>query len=247
MSSNETQIVRDVLATMVADAPPPIEFEDLAETRLAPITNRKRISAPVAALAGFAVVLAIVGGVIAATRPAQPSPAAAQATIFLLPTAMPDDLELYRAEVWSDGNATSQVYLPPGETTYAEGDRVVNIDVTDSVRMAQGEGVDPTELLNADAPSTLFASLIEIQETTYPDSELSFEETTIRGKPALLVERITTIGQITDIAIGVVVIEGNGIITGVDTHQVDRQDAIAIAEGLRATTAETFATYSRDH
>jgi hypothetical protein len=242
MNSTETQIVRDVLATMVDEAPPPIAFEDLTETRLVRTTDRRRISAPLAALAGFAVVLAVVGGFIAATRPTQQSPATAEATIFLLPTTMPDDLELHLAEVHSNGNATSQVYLPPGETTYAEGDRVVNINVNDSVRMAQAGGIDTSDLLDADA-STIFASVIESVETVYTDSELSFEETTIRGRPALLVQRVATVGEITDTAIGVVVIEGNGIITEVDTHQVDRQVVIAIAEGLTATTAEAFAEH----
>lgn len=247
MSSKDTQILREILATMVADAPPPIGFEDLTETRLGPTTTRRRISSPGAALAGFAIALVVVGGVIAVTRSIQSSPAAAEPTIFLLPRTVPADLELYRAEVWSEGNATSQVYLPPGETTYAEGERVVNINVTDSLRMAQAEGIDATDLLNADVESTLFTSLMDRLETAYPNSELSFEETTIRGKPALVVERVTPIGQIADVEIGVIVIEGNGIITEVDTHQVDRRIAIAIAEGLRATTPEAFADYAGNH
>ncbi len=242
MSSTQNQIIREVLATMVDDAPPPIEFENLTETRLVQTPDRRRTTAPVAALAGFAVMLAIVGGVIAATRPTEPPVGAAEATIFLLPTVIPDDLELYAAEVWSDGNATSQIYLPPGETTYAEGDRVVNINVTDSVKMAQAEGIDTTDLLNADA-STMFANLAELLKTVYTDSELTFEEITIRGRPALVLQRVTSIGETTDTAIGVVVVEGDGIMTEVSTHQVSRDVVIAIAEGLQSATPEAFADY----
>ncbi len=245
MCSRQDQIIREVLATMVDDAPPLIEFENLAGTRLAQTPERRRVTAPVAVLAGFAVVLALVGGVIAATRPADQQVGAAEATIFLLPTVIPDDLELYISEVWADGNATSQIYLPPGETTFVEGDRVVNIIVTDSVKMTQAEGIDTTDLLNADA-SAIFTAVKESTATVYTDSELSFEEVTIREKPALVLRRITSIGETTDTAIGVVVIEGNGIITEVDTHQVDRDVVIAIAGGLRSATPEAFAEYVND-
>ncbi len=61
MSSKERPIVREVLATMVDDAPPPLEFGKLTETRLMQTSDRRRTTPPVAALAGFAVVLAIVG------------------------------------------------------------------------------------------------------------------------------------------------------------------------------------------
>ncbi len=245
MTSRHDQIIREVLATMVDDAPPHIEFEDLAETRLAQPPKRRRTTAPVAALAGFAVVLALVGGVIAATRPTEQHVGGAEATIFMLPTVIPDDLELYLAEVRSDVNGTSQIYLPPGETSYAEGDRVVNINITDSVKTAQANDIDTTDLLNADA-STILTAVKENVATFYTESELSFEETTIRGRPALVVRRVTRIGVTTDTAIGVVVVEGNGIMTEVDTHQVDRQTVIAIAEGLRSTTPEAFADYVDD-
>jgi hypothetical protein len=192
------------------------------------------------------VVLAVVGGAIALTRPTSPvegaSTDAADATIFLIPGTIPDDLELYVAEVWSDGNATSQIYLPPGEATYGEGDRVVNIGVNDLVKMAQAAGLDTTTK-TIDAP-TYFADLERHLETVYANSQLSFSETTVRGKPALVIERHTTVGETADMAIGVIVFEGGGIVTEVDTHQVTRNVAFAIAESLEPVTPEAFSAYT---
>ncbi|MCH7670488.1 MAG: hypothetical protein IIC71_15000, partial [Acidobacteria bacterium] len=132
MSSSERQIVREVLASMVAEAPPPIDFENLSDVRVVQTSNRPRRSPLIAALVGFATVAVVLGGVIAVAQRSTTDTGAAgsvsDATIFLVPTAIPDDLELSVAEASPDGTGSTQIFLPPGQTTWAEGDRVVNIN-----------------------------------------------------------------------------------------------------------------------
>lgn len=251
MSSSERQIVREVLASMVAEAPPPIDFENLSDVRVVQTSDRPRRSPLIAALVGFATVVVVLGGVIGvaqrSTTDTGTAGSVSDATIFLVPTAIPDDLELSVAEVWPDGTGSTQIFLPPGQTTWAEGDRVVNINVTDSVKMAEASGIETNPWTADDA--TVFADLRQQLVTTYAESRLTFDQTTIRNKPALVLERVTTlyentISEVTDVAIGVVVLEGNGIISEVDTHQVARDVVIAIAESLTPVTPEAFNTYA---
>lgn len=251
MKTDEQHAVRDVLASMIAEAPPPTDFKNLRQLQVVHTVDRPNRSPVVAMLAGFVIALAVVGAVVAvAQRPASVSispGSGAAATIFMVPTVMPDDLELAVADVWTDGYSTTQSFLLPGRTGWVEGDRVVNINITNMLEQA-GDDTEVLDLLAGD-PEAFFEVLRQQTKDSYSDSQLTFERITVRGRPALVVERTTTVNPNTpngpiDVAIGVIVLEGDGILSEVDSHQIARDVAIAIAESLIPMSAEGFESYA---
>ncbi len=251
MKTDDKQAIREVLASMIAEAPPPTDFSNLTEIQVVHTAIRPRRSPLVAALAGFAVAVAVIGSVIAITQrpaPVSISPGSgADASIFMVPGVIPDDLELAVADIWTDGFSTTQSFLLPGRTGWGEGDRVVNININNMVEQAGGD-VAVLDLVTGD-PEAFFEVLRQQTKDSYPDSQLTFDEITVRGRPALLVERTTTVDPNTpngpiDVAIGVIVLEGNGIVSETGTHQIARDVAIAIAESLTPVTAEDFEAYT---
>lgn len=251
MNIDEKQVVRDVLASMIADSPPPTDFENLTRLQTVQRIERPSRSPLVATLAGFVIALAVIGGVVAiAQRPATLSispGSGSAATIFMVPTVMPDDLELAVADVWTDGYSTTQSFLLPGRTGWVEGDRVVNINITNMLEQA-GDDTEVRDLLAGD-PEAFFEVLRQQTKDSYSDSQLTFERITVRGRPALVVERTTTVNPNTpngplDVAIGVIVLEGDGILSEIDSHQIARDVAIAIAESLTPMSAEDFESYA---
>ncbi len=74
MKTNEEQTVRDVLASMIAEAPPPTDYENLNQLQVVRTIDHPHRSPLVATLAGFVIALAVIGGVVAvAQRPASVS------------------------------------------------------------------------------------------------------------------------------------------------------------------------------
>ncbi|NOX24212.1 MAG: hypothetical protein GXP36_14135, partial [Actinobacteria bacterium] len=195
MKTDEQHAVCDVLASMIAEAPPPTDFENLNQLQVVRTVDRPNRSPLVATLAGFVIALAVVGTVVAVVqRPASVSispGSGAAATIFMVPTVVPDDLELAVADVWTDGYSTTQSFLLPGRTGWGEGDRVVNINIINMVEQA-GDDTEVRDLLAGD-PAAFFEAFRQQIEDTYPDSQLTFDEIAVRGRPALVAQRITII------------------------------------------------------
>jgi hypothetical protein len=203
------------------------------------------------------VVIAVIATSCSTTSTADRQPATGgDASIFMIPSWIPSDLELYSAEAWSGddisgGNVAYLTYRAPGASvpgasTHQEGDRLVTISVTDYVAIADAAG-QPLDA-NLDA-ATIFADLREQLEIVLADSQLSFDQLsfdllTVRDKPSMVVERTETVGGIIDHVVGVVVIEGNGIMSSVDSHELTRDEAIGMSEGLEPVASGVFDAYA---
>lgn len=247
MSDKTATALRETIRAFADTAPAPADFEDLTATKVVPEPSRSPRSPLVAVIAGFALIVVALGGVIAISRQSatdtDPASPPTDASIYMMPGFIPDGVVLTSTEVWSDGNGTTQNYLVPGESTWVEGDLVAIINVTDMVGATQdtGDGLDFT----TSDPDTIFANLRQQIESFYPESQVMFDEITIRGRPALLGERALklyegTAYEVDDVAIGVMVLEGNGIVSTVATHQMTRDIAIAISESLAPASPEAF-------
>lgn len=249
MSDKTAIALRETMRVFADTAPEPADFDDLTATRVVPESSRSPKSPLIAAIAGFALIVVTIGGVVAVTRQSTTDSDAANAptdaTIYMTPGLVPDGVVLASTEVWSDGNGTTQSYLAPGESTWVEGDLVAIIIVSDMVGLGAmydtGDGLDFT----TSDPDTIFADIQQQIMSLYPESQVTFDKITIRGRPALLGERTLTMYEgtafeVEDVAIGVMVLEGNGIVSTVDTHQMTRGIAIAISESLAPASPDGF-------
>lgn len=196
-----------------------------------------------ALLAGFILLVSVIGSALAwtqrSTTNTDPRTSGSNTTIFLVPNEIPAGLELSTAELWSDGITTTQTYRP---AAYVEGAPTVTITVSDMVKVLDSLGVDayfPTT-----DPARFFSELRQGLVDTYreldPDARISTDSITIRGQPALNTQIITTVDGITEAQIGVIVLEGDGIVTEINTSNVTENVAIAVAESLRPITSEAF-------
>lgn len=68
------------------------------------------------------------------------------------------------------------------------------------------------------------------------DTEVTFTELAIRGKPALLIEAE---GQ----SVSVTIFEGGGVVSSVAGPTFDREAVLELAEGLQPATADRYATF----
>jgi len=247
MSDKTATAIRETMKSFADTAPAPADFQNLRATKVVPEPSRLPRSPLVAVIAGFALIVVTLGGVIAIARQSttdtDPASPPTDASIYMMPEFIPDGVVLTLTEVWSDGNGTTQNYLAPGESTWVEGDLVAIVTVTDMVGMSQdtGDGLDFT----ISDPDTIFANLRQQTMSFYPETQVAFDEITIRGRPALLSERAVklyegTAFEVEDVAIGVVVLEGNGIVSTIDTHQMTRDIAIAMSESLAPASSEAF-------
>lgn len=247
MSDKTATVLRETMKAFADTAPAPADFENLTDTKVVPAPSRSPMAPLVAVIAGFALIVVTLGGVIAISRQSttdiDPGSPPADASIYMMPGFIPDGVVLASIEVWSDGNGTTQNYLAPGKPTWVEGDLVAIVTVTDMVGMSQDMG-DESDFTTSN-PDTIFANLRQQIESLSPESQVMFDEITIRGRPALLAERVLklyedTAYEVNDVAIGVTVLEGNGIVSTVDTHQMTRDIAIAMSESLAPTSPEAF-------
>lgn len=242
MSDTETRILREVLATMVAEAPPSVDFENLTDTKVMLEAKRARRSPWIAAAAGFVVVVITIGGLFALTHQAIPGTDGVSSsfdpTIFMMPEFVPDDIELVRAEVTLGGDLTQQVYHQEGLVFSEAGDRpggerIVHIVI-----------VDRTEQVNDPEPDK--GTLVDLAEYAAvlreSDPQLVVSDTLIRGKPALVIEGLNSAYEATETVISVFIDEGMNIVTELTSEQLPRDTVIAIAEGLRPTSPSMFDT-----
>lgn len=247
MSDKTAAALRETMQVFADTAPEPADFDDLTAAKLVCESSRSPGSPLIAVIAGFALIVVTIGGVVAVSRQAatdsDAGTAPTDATIYMTPGYVPDGVVLTLAEVWSDGNGTTQNYLAPGETSWVEGDFVVIITVH-KLSGADQDTVDGLDSTTSD-PDTFFAAVQQQIWSVYPESKVTFDEITVRGRPALLGERTTTMyegtaNEVVDLAIGVMVLEGNGIVSTVDTHQMTRDTAIAISASLAPTSPDGF-------
>ena len=247
MSDKTETVLRETMKAFAYTAPAPADFDNLTATKVAPASSRSPMAPLVAVIAGFALIVVTLGGVIAISRQSttdiDPGSPPADSSIYMMPGFVPDGVVLASIEVWSDGNGTTQSYLAPGKSTWVEGDLVATVTVTDMGGMFQDTGVG-LDFTTSD-PDTIFANLRQQIESLSPESQVMFDEITIRGRPALLSERTLklydgTAYEVNDVAIGVTVLEGNGVVSTIDTHQMTRDIAIAMSESLAPTSPEAF-------
>jgi hypothetical protein len=185
--------------------------------------------------------------------------------------AVMSDADGYSTEESSEAIAASMTYLLPEESTWVEGDRALIIHSEDRLAQVEAvlardevecfqtidgeeEPVDPETCRNQVESSPCSGSdAIEarslnteqcIQELARSDSTLSasFEEITIRGNPAVLIEQANTVSGVEHYSYTVAVFEGGPVLTTVTGHQLQRDVVLRVAESLRpATAAEFFA------
>ncbi|RLE11139.1 MAG: hypothetical protein DRJ28_11185, partial [Actinobacteria bacterium] len=159
-----------------------------------------------------------------------------EATIFMMPEFIPDDLVLVRAEVTSSGNLTQQVYHEEGLSFSEVGNReggemiveIVIVDRTDQVN-------DP----EADE-GTLFDLAEYAAALRDSDPQLVVGETFVRGRPALVIEGLNSAYEATETVISVLIDEGMNIVTELISEQLPRDTVIAIAESLTPTSPDMF-------
>jgi hypothetical protein len=240
MSDTQTRILREVLATMVSEAPPPVDFENLTDTRIVPERARSRRSPLVAVFAGFVVIVATLGGVFALTHESTPGTDSAnlssEATVFMMPEFIPDGLVLVLAEVTSSGSLTQQFYYEEGMTFSKTGDReggemIVEIVIVDRAEQLNNAG-------NDEDPLTDFSVWAAALRESNPD--LVLNEMLIRSKPALVVEGLVRIDELTYGGIRIFVREGAAITSQVISEQLTLDTVIAIAESLTPTSPDVF-------
>jgi len=125
---------------MAGDAPDPLDYEHLGVIRAQPAPQRSRLKGALGAAAAVSVVaLAIaVGNLSSAETAAGP---ASDQSLFLIPTWIPDGLELAEGEVFDANGATTSnleeaagtelEYLAVGADSWVGGDQVVIVGTRD--------------------------------------------------------------------------------------------------------------------
>ncbi len=246
MSSNETRIVREVLATLVAEAPPPIDFESLTLTRVVPEPVRPRRSPLVAVVAGFVLIVVTLGGLFVATQRGAPDVAPANplsdATVFMMPGFVPDSLVLVRAEVSTSGNLTHQLYHQEGLAFSEVADRLAGQDIVE-IYVSFVNDEEPLMDLSE------YAAILE--ENTLSAAFAAVEELLIGGKKALVIEGaelvIDQTGEAYEARDDTTIVlildrqeDGQEIAIQVMSVHLSRADTIAIAESLTPTSPDAF-------
>ena len=240
MSDTHTRTLREALRTMVSEAPPPVDFEDLPDTRIMSEPAPSRRSPLVAVVAGFVVVVATIGGVFALTQQSTPvtSPTgpSSEATIFMMPEFIPDDLALVLAEVTSNSTLTQQFYYQEGLTFSKTGDReggetIVEIVIVDRAEQLNNAGT-------VEDPQLDFSVLAAGLQESNPDAV--FNEMLIRGRPALVVEGLVRIDEFTYGGIRIFIREDAVITSHVISEQLALDTVVAIAESLTPASPDVF-------
>lgn len=241
MTSQLDEKIRTTLESMVAEAPIPAEFDRLATVTAEASVGRRRWY-PVAVMAAtFAMVVAVIGAISLVGLPSS-DPAGGVSTIFVAADDVPADLVLRAGEVWADGAATTQIYVDADAAHYGEDVRTASINMQDAVAIAEQQGMLTDDALDTiNNPQAYFADLMATLEDVYGGEELIFEETLVRDRQSLVMERTTTSTQ-GDLVleVGVLTAEGNGIYSEIGTHNLTRQEALAIAESLHPISPDSF-------
>ncbi len=186
MTSRNDEKIRTTLESMVAEAPTPAEFDQLTTVTAGQSVVRRRWSPAVAMAAGFAMAVVGVGAISLVVLPSG-DPAGGVSTIFVAPDDVPADLVLRAGEVWSDGAATTQIFVDADAAHYGEDVRTASINVSDAVAMTEQQGLltdDALETIND--PSAYFANLRSTLEEVYDGEELAFEEILVRDRQSLI-------------------------------------------------------------
>lgn len=240
MSDSRTRILREVIETLVSEAPPPVDFENLADTRIVSDPVPSRRSPVVVVVAGFVVIVVMLGGLFVLTNESSPGPDTAglssEATIFMMPEFIPDDLVFVLADVTSSGDLTQQFYYQEGLTfswigVQEGGKMIVEIVIVDRAEQLDSSG-------GVEDPMVDFSGYADDLQESDPDLILS--EILIRGKPALVVEGLGSTDGQTDGGIRILIREGAAITSHVMAKQLDLNTVIAIAESLTRTSSDAF-------
>lgn len=140
MRTDEDQVVRNVLGRMAEDAPDPLDYEHLGVIRARPVPQRSRLKGALGTLAVVSVVaLAIALGNLSA--PESAAVPASDQSLFLVPTWIPDGLDLAEGEILDANGATTSSfdeaagtqleYLTAGADSWVGGDQVLIVETRD--------------------------------------------------------------------------------------------------------------------
>jgi hypothetical protein len=169
--------------------------------------------------------------------------------------------------------STTITYLPSGEITWHDGARVLIVhsedllaqmrallarDEVQCVQTIDGEdsSIDPAACrqqlessqcmgLQRQAENRLDPSAcISEMANAADDRDMSFQEISVRGRPALLAEGTITRSGVEDQVISIVVFEGGPVVTTIDGHQLDRDTVLSVARGLVSVTSTEFDSHS---
>lgn len=236
MKTLDQNSIKKALGDLRDESPSPREFETIVSHELALETKK--------------------------ARPTESNVGSAEQSVFLVPF-VPDELTLSSSEVLdAAGNATGeaarsyQTYLPLGQDTWVEGDRVVLVSVFDVLSMnrhliAEGRG-DAIRDSECSGDAAIAAGVLDFGacwnrfietaiEMNGEDSLLTNEPMSVRGNPAYIAEILfTTEEGLTDHYFYISTHEGGGVMSEVVAHQYDRSTAIEIAESLQAVPQAEF-------
>ena len=237
MTDTDHTRITSALATMVAEAPDPLVYDELAAVTAKEAPPLERRWSPVAvAAAGFAITVLIVGVIAFRGLPFTDSDAGAgNTTIYVVPTDVPDDLVLRGGEVWNDGKATTQIYVEATATHHSEKNRAVTVNAND-VGAAAASTDDPEFYDTAE----VFSSLLANAEDIYgPD--ISYRQTTVRDRPAMVFERTETGTDGTlGLYVDIVVSEGQGVFSETSGQNLTVDEALDVAKSLQPVPADSF-------
>lgn len=140
MRTDEDQVIRDVLGRMAEDAPDPLDYEHLGVIRARPVPQRSRLKGALGAVAA----VSLVALAIALDNLSAPESAAVPASdqsLFLVPTWIPDGLDLAEGEILDANGATTSSfdeaagtqleYLTAGADSWVGGDQVLIVETRD--------------------------------------------------------------------------------------------------------------------
>jgi hypothetical protein len=154
----------------------------------------------------------------------------------MMPEFIPDDLVLVLAEVTSSGTLTQQFYYREGLTFSKTGDRVGGEMIVEIVIVDRAEQLNNAG--NVDDPLADFSELAAGLRESNPG--LILNEMLIRSKPALVVEGLVQIDELTYGGIRIFIREGAAITSQVISEQLTLNTVIAIAESLIPTSPDVF-------
>lgn len=238
MTDRHDETIRSAIATMVAEAPTPAEFDQLTAVTAIDAAAQRRWS-PIAAMAvGFVAAIVAIGAVLMVGLPFNDSPVGGDATIFVVPSYMPDGLVLRVGEVSPEGDWTTQIY---------SGDiRTVSINVSDMVAIAEQSGnLSDGALERLNDSSEFFRGLLATLDDVYSGQQFTYEEIEVRGRHSFLFERTETSAEGEPVVyVGVVTAEGNGIYSETNAQNLSRQEAVSVAESLHPIAKDGFPVLS---
>lgn len=248
-SESLDQQVKSAFGAMVADAPAPTPFDELATVAATSEPNRSRRRAPMTALAvAFGAVFVVVGVIAVRSVPSTP-PSSGLTSIFVAAADMPDDLVLRTGEVWTDGLSTTQIHVEADVSGIVESSRSVSITVRDDLARhatldMQPDVIDslPEDFYESDR---LFDTILSAAERFYGPG-FTYERLVVRGRPALLSERVEAAGSRVEVTYtDLVVSEGRGVMTEINAQNLSRSEVLGIAESLVVVPEQEFTRLER--